>query len=128
MPKLTLSNNFAIFLQYLKKEERDEVDFLYVDKLESFLQINTMIFIGVVKHSRSSQNSKSPISLQYLKKELREENIFLHVDKHQSFYNLKLLFLMDLTRHVQTTQSTSVVVQNIQIFDQGPVMVIATYF
>ena len=39
----------------------------------------------VVKHSRSSQNSKFAVSLQYLKKELRAKNDFLHADKHQSF-------------------------------------------
>ena len=39
----------------------------------------------VVKHSRSSQNSKFAMSLQYVKKELSDENDSLHADKHQSF-------------------------------------------
>ena len=38
--------------------------------------------MGVLKHPRSSQNSKS---LQYLKKELRHENGLLYEAKHQSF-------------------------------------------
>ena len=29
-------------LQYLKKEERDEVDFLHTDKYRTFLQVNTV--------------------------------------------------------------------------------------
>ena len=57
LAQITQSNNFAISLQYLKKEVIDEVDFLHPDKQESFLQIDTTIFDGVVKHSRSSQNS-----------------------------------------------------------------------
>ena len=70
-----------LFLCNIKKE----VDFLHADKHESLLQIDTMILIGIVKHSQSSQNSKFTMSLQYLKKEVRDEVDFLHVDKHQSF-------------------------------------------
>ena len=40
------NNKFAISLQYLQKEVSDEVDFLYADKHESFLQIDTIIFDG----------------------------------------------------------------------------------
>ena len=36
----------AMSLQYLKKEVTDEVDFLRVDKHESFLQGNTIIING----------------------------------------------------------------------------------
>ena len=53
-------------------------------KLKS-LQIDTMILMGMVKHSQSSQSSKFAMSLQYLKKEVRDEVGFLHTDKHQSF-------------------------------------------
>ena len=42
----TQNDKFATFLQYLKKEVSDEVDFLHADKHESFLQIDTMIFDG----------------------------------------------------------------------------------
>ena len=35
-----------IYLKYVKKEVRDEVDFLHAYKDESFLQIDTMIFDG----------------------------------------------------------------------------------
>ena len=36
-------NNFAIFLQYMKENVKDEVDFLLADKHERFLQIDTLI-------------------------------------------------------------------------------------
>ena len=42
----TKNNKFVISLQYLKKEVSDEVNFLCVDKNESFLQIDAMIFDG----------------------------------------------------------------------------------
>ena len=44
MPKLLKITSSLIFLQYLKKEVRDKVDFLHADKHENFLQIATMIF------------------------------------------------------------------------------------
>ena len=41
---ITQNNKVAIYLHYIKKEVSDEIDFLYVDKHESSLQINTLIF------------------------------------------------------------------------------------
>ena len=35
------NNKFAIFLQYLKKEERDEFNFLHADKHQTFLHVDT---------------------------------------------------------------------------------------
>ena len=65
------------------KEVNDEVDFLHVEEDVGFQQINTMVLIGMVKHSHSSQNSNFVMSLQYLK-QVRDEVNFLHADKHQS--------------------------------------------
>ena len=65
------------------KEVNDEVDFLHVEEDVGFQQINTMVLIGMVKHSQSSQNSNFLMSLQYLK-QVRDEVNFLHADKHQS--------------------------------------------
>ena len=62
------NNKFAILLQYLKKEVRDEVYFFYADLHEAFVQVSTMILIGMFKHFQSSQNSKFGMSVQYLKK------------------------------------------------------------
>ena len=39
--QVTQNKKFAFSLQYLKKEMRDELDFLHADKQESFLQIDT---------------------------------------------------------------------------------------
>ena len=41
---ITQNNKVAISLQYIKKEVSDEIDFSHIDKHESSLQINTMIF------------------------------------------------------------------------------------
>ena len=65
------------------KEVNDEVDFLHVEEDVGFQQIITMVLIGMVKHSQSSQNSNFVMSLQYLK-QVRDEVNFLHADKHQS--------------------------------------------
>ena len=62
----------AISLQYFKKEVSDEVDFLHGDKHKSLLQIDTTIWMEIVKHFQSSQNIKFAMSLQYLKKEVME--------------------------------------------------------
>ena len=63
-------SKFAMSLQYLKKEVRDEVDFLDVDKHQSLLQIdfNTLdinvsykmilsLLMGMIKHSQSTQRN-----------------------------------------------------------------------
>ena len=47
--------------------------FLYADKHQSFLQIDTVILMGMVKHSQISQNNKFAVSLQCLRKEVRDE-------------------------------------------------------
>ena len=76
-------------LQYLKKEVRDEVNFLHADKHQCFLQVdfNTLgikvsykvilsLLMGMIKYSQSTQSNKFAISLQYLKKKLGTELIF----------------------------------------------------
>ena len=51
----------------------DKADFIHANKDENYLQIDTMIFERMVKHSQSFQNSKFAMSLQYLEKEVRDE-------------------------------------------------------
>ena len=78
------NSKFAMFLQYLKKEVRDEVNFLHADKHQSYLQgdFNTLgtkvsykvvlsLLMSMIKHSQSTQSNNFAISLQYLKKEVR---------------------------------------------------------
>ena len=152
------NSKFSMSLQYLKKEVRDEVEFLHADKHQSFLQVDfnnlgikvsykviLSLLIVIIKHSQSTQSNKFAIYLQYIKKEISNGIHFLHADKHQSFYKLALSFLMEVDRHVQITQNRksnflqyfkkgvsqllcSIVMQNIQIFYGGPVMFIVTCF
>ena len=97
---------FAMSLQYLKNNIRDEVDFLHADKHQSFLQVafNTLginfsyrvilsLLMGMIKHSQTTKSNKFAICLQYLKKEVKNGVHLLHEDKHQSFYKLVLLGL-----------------------------------
>ena len=66
----------------------DEVDFLHEDSYESFLQIDSMILMGMIKYSQSSQNSMFTLFLQYLRKEFRGGVDFLHSDKHKVSHKL----------------------------------------
>ena len=50
--QITQNNKFAISLHYLKKKVSDEVDFLHADKQESFLEVDSMILMGMIKHSQ----------------------------------------------------------------------------
>ena len=60
------NRKFAMSLQYLKIEVRDEVDLLQIScKVISLL-------IGMIKHSQSTQSNKFATSLQYLKKKKKE--------------------------------------------------------
>ena len=115
----SLNSNFAMSLQYLKKE----VDFLHACKYQSFLQVdfNTLgikvsykvilsLLMGMIKHCQSTQGTKFAIPLQHLKKEVRDWVHFLHADKDQSFYKLALLFLMEVARHDQSTQNRKLVI------------------
>ena len=62
-----------------------KLDFLPAGKHGKLPQTDTMILMGMVKHSQSSQNRKFAVPLQYLTKEVRDEVDLLHVHKHQSF-------------------------------------------
>ena len=44
--QITQNKKLAIFLQYLKKEVNDKIDFLHADNNENLLQIDTMILMG----------------------------------------------------------------------------------
>ena len=79
--QITQNNKFAESLWYLKKETRDEVD--YLCKWASQLYKGILSFLmGMERHAQSTQNKKYPVSLQYLKKELSYEVDVLHADKH----------------------------------------------
>ena len=115
--QITQNKNFAISLQYRKKEVNGKVDFLYASKHGNLLQIDTMIFLEMVKLLQSSRNKKFAISLQYLKKQYRYGVGFLHAGKHHSglhvasntlgtrfSYKVILSLLMSMMKHSQSTQ------------------------
>ena len=58
-------------LQINTKALSDEVDFFYLPKYKSLIQINIMILMGMTMHSYSFQNTKFEMSLHYLNKEFR---------------------------------------------------------
>ena len=98
----------------------------------------------MAKYSQSTQSNKLAISSQYPNNEVKNEVHFLHTGKYQTFYKLPLSFLMEVARRVKSTQNwklviflqcnkkkvlfCSVVVQNIQIYFDGPVMFFVTCF
>ena len=113
----TQINKFAIFLQYLKKELSNEVDFLHADQHESLLQIDSMIFVGMVKHSQSFQNSLQCF-YNISKKKLKMKLIFcmeINIKVSRKFISslraskfptrLILSLLMGMIKHSQITQS-----------------------
>ena len=109
-PQSFQSSKFAMSLQYLKKEVRDEVDSLHADKNQSFLQVDfnalevkvvykviLSLLMDMIKHFQGTRCNKFVISFAiYMskKKKIRNRVHFLHADKHQNFYKLALQFLM----------------------------------
>ena len=119
-----------------------KVDFNTLGIKVSFKVI--LLLMYMVKHPQSTQSNKFAISSQYPKNEVKDEVHFLHADKHQRLYKLPLSFLMEVARRVQSTRNLkmvillqhnkkkvllcSLVVQNIHIFFDGPVMFFVTCF
>ena len=50
----TQSNTFAMFLQYLKKEVRDGIYFLYADKHQSFYKLALSFLMEVARDVQST--------------------------------------------------------------------------
>ena len=74
---------FAMSLLYLKKEVRDEINFLHVGKHQNFLQVDfnnlsikvfykviLSFLMDMIKYSQSTQSNKLAIVLQYLTNEI----------------------------------------------------------
>ena len=98
-PPLSLCQSVCVTsfqcLYHISKKKLDEVYFLHADKHLSFLQVDfvtlgiqispkvmLLLFIGMIKHSQSTQSNKFAIPLQYLKKEIWNGVQFSRVDKH----------------------------------------------
>ena len=87
-----------MFLQYLKKEIRDEVDIWHVVKHQSFLQVNfntlgikdaykmiLSILLGMIKHSQSTQSNRFAIIFTISQKKDMKGVHFLHGVERQSW-------------------------------------------
>ena len=93
---------------------------MHASKHENVLKIDTMNWMGMVKHFQSSQNSKFAMSLQSLKNEVRDEVDFLHADKQsdlQVHFNtlgtkfsekVILSLLMNISSIIEVLKVTSV--------------------
>ena len=92
------NGNFAMSLQYLKKEVLEEVDFLHADKHQHFLPVDFNILgikvsykvilsllMPMIKHSKITKINEFAITLQYLRVDVRYGVHFLHGDKHHIF-------------------------------------------
>ena len=90
--------------QYLKKEVRDDINFLHVDKHESFVQVDfnnlgikvsfkwkLSLLMGMMKHFQSSQSIKFSISLQYFKKEVTNVVFFFCMQINIKFLQVDII-------------------------------------
>ena len=66
----TQSNEFALSLQYLRKEVRDSVNFLVADKYQRFYKLTLSFLMEAARHIQGAQNKNFVIFLQYLKKKV----------------------------------------------------------
>ena len=66
------NSKFAVSLQYLKKEVRDEVDFLYTDEHQKFYKLVLLFLMEVARDVQSTQNRKLVRFLQYIKQKVME--------------------------------------------------------
>ena len=81
----TQNNKFAISLQYLKENVKDEVDF-FACRLTPKISLNWYYHSRrVARHAQITWNNKFSLYLQYLKKEVSDEVGFLHAYTHESW-------------------------------------------
>ena len=102
------NNKFAISLQYLEENVKDEVVFLPVEKRQRLLQIDTIILdmCGQACPNLYAQNNKLAISLQYFKKGVSDEFDFLHADKCESFLQIDTMILRGMIKYSQSFQNS----------------------
>ena len=74
----TQNSKFEISLQFLKKEERDEVDFLHAENIKRSYRLMLLILVSIARDAQITQNNKFAKYLWYLKKEVRDEVEFLY--------------------------------------------------
>ena len=74
--KTTQNNKCAKFLQYLKKEGREEVAFLHADELQTFVQVDA-IFVMMLKCYAGLINLRHKKSSSYVNQRLLQIIIFI---------------------------------------------------
>ena len=90
----TQSNQFAISLQYLKKEVRDGAHFLHTDKHRSFYKLALSFWMGVARHVQSTQNRKLVIFCNIIKKLLQLLLCSIVMQNIQIFYRTPVMFVV----------------------------------
>ena len=92
------SSKFAMSLQYLKKEVKSGVHFLYVDKSHIFYKLALLVVTEGARHVQNTQNRKLVIFLQYLREKILMKFIFcMQIDMKIS-YKLILTSWMSLAK------------------------------
>ena len=98
MAKVLKIRSLCIFPQYLQKKLGSEVDFLPVDKCESFQQFynislsNIVVYNIVARHAQITQNNKFAIYLQYPKDNMKDEVDFCLQINIKGFFEMMLSF------------------------------------
>ena len=91
----TQSDKFPIYLQYLRKEVKNEVYFLHADKHQKFLQVGIAGFDRSGQICPSTKNRKLIISLQYIKKIVSQLLLYSIVMQNiQPFYGGSAMFIV----------------------------------
>ena len=113
MAKLPKITSLPFLCNIVRKKQVIQLIFLHAVEHEGFLQISTMVLIGMVKHSQSSQIRKFPMSLHY-KDKLEMKLIFcMQINTKVDFntlgikvsYIVILPLLMSMIKYSQSTQS-----------------------
>ena len=88
------NSKFTMSVQYLKKQNRDEVDFLHTDRYHSGLQVNFNILGTTVGYKvilwllismMKALLKVTTLQIFAIFQKVRNGVYFLHADKHQSF-------------------------------------------
>ena len=104
------NNNFIIFLQYLKENVKDGVDFSLLIIVKGFFKMILPFFICVARHAQITQNKKFAISLQYLKKEVNDEVDFWYAGKYENLLQIDTMILMEMVKHFQSSQNSNFII------------------
>ena len=75
MPKVLKITSFQYFLQYLKKELSDEVDFLHTYKHQSFLQVQIIYFD---RFGQKNQKYRDKLAIDFSQMKITKQTFLTH--------------------------------------------------